>query len=57
MVLSLKALAIVAPIASEEEGKDLKKMASERGLTEVHSRGNIHLFLPSNEVKTVIKTQ
>ena len=43
----------MAPLASAEEGNELKQMGNSRDLTLAYSKSNIHIFLPNKEVKVV----
>ncbi|XP_045138160.1 uncharacterized protein LOC123520189 [Portunus trituberculatus] len=48
-----KVVVVVVPLATSEEWDQLKRMAERRGLTQVFDKYNIHILLPSNEVKIV----
>ncbi|XP_037786328.1 uncharacterized protein LOC119582162 [Penaeus monodon] len=46
-------IVMIVPLASQEEWDELKKIVKARGLTAAVDKYNIHIFIPSGEVKVV----
>lgn len=48
--MQLQMLVVVVPLATPDEVEDIKQLTIKRGLIEARSEGNIHIFIPKEEV-------
>ncbi|KAB7498053.1 hypothetical protein Anas_01872, partial [Armadillidium nasatum] len=50
LALHIRMLLVIVPLATPSEYQDIKDLTAKRGLVEAHKSGNIHIYVPKEEV-------